>query len=353
MNQAKVSIIATFYNLEDYAKRCVDSISSQTFQDIEIICINDGSKDNTIGILQELAKSDNRIKIIDKKNEGVSVARNTGINAASGKYIMFVDGDDYLEPNACEILYKKAIETDVDIIYFKKRKVKNNGEIKKEYKDKYDLYKIKNKIYLLYDKMVEICDITFYQPYCWNKLYKRLFLKNNNIYFPKYLNHSEDCIFLGLCLKYNPKILLLDYCFYNHYILTKNSLTKVDKYSLFLAHLNAISYSKNLFIIKTKQDEFIKLKILDYLINIILSCWSVLYFSKHKKYYLDEVKNCLKIYKEFDNELIKHTLGYQKIKKYLLMDKYHLLGIYLSVLRPICKYCIGRPYRFIKNCFKS
>ena len=124
MDKTKISIIATFYNLEDYAKRCVDSLTSQTLQDIEIICINDGSKDNTIGILQELAQSDNRIKIIDKKNEGVSIARNTGINAASGEYIMFVDGDDYLEPNACEVLYQKAIETDVDIIVFQTNYIK-------------------------------------------------------------------------------------------------------------------------------------------------------------------------------------------------------------------------------------
>ena len=219
MTTIKISIITTFYNLEEYAKRCVDSLTSQTLQDIEIICVNDGSQDNTINILQELAQNDNRIKIIDKKNEGVSIARNTGINAASGEYIMFVDGDDYLEPNACEILYKKAIDTNVDIISFQRNFIIKD-KITKD-KSFYPNNNIKNKTYLFYDKI----DETFQsiQILCWDKLYRKSLICKNNIKFPENLNFGEDSIFLFYCLETNPQILIIEDYLYNYTVSRKNS----------------------------------------------------------------------------------------------------------------------------------
>ena len=113
---AKVSVIIPVYNTEKYLRRCLDSVCNQTLRDIEIICINDCSTDNSLSILEEYAGNDNRIKLIDfKENKGAAVARNTGIDMAEGKYIGFVDSDDFVDLDFYEKLYTKAVETGADI----------------------------------------------------------------------------------------------------------------------------------------------------------------------------------------------------------------------------------------------
>ena len=95
----KVSIIVPVYNIEKYLAKCLDSLINQTLEDIEIICVNDGSTDNSAEILNEYAQKDCRIKIINQDNAGLSAARNTGINAANGEYIGYVDSDDWIDLN--------------------------------------------------------------------------------------------------------------------------------------------------------------------------------------------------------------------------------------------------------------
>jgi len=115
---AEVSIIVPVYNVEKYLAWCLDSITSQTFSDIEIICVNDGSTDRSADILAHYAKFDNRIVIITKPNGGLSSARNAGLEIVTGKYIMFVDSDDRLVPAAVENLYNKAERTNSDMVLF-------------------------------------------------------------------------------------------------------------------------------------------------------------------------------------------------------------------------------------------
>lgn len=353
MKQIKISIIATFYNLEDYAKRCVDSLSSQTFQDIEIICINDGSQDNTINILQELAQNDNRIKIIDKKNEGVSIARNTGINAASGEYIMFVDGDDYLEPNACEILYKKATETNVDIVTFQFIYKWTNKAIKdKKFKNSPYYNEIKESPYFFFDKLEKTYK-SLNLGICWDKLYKREFITKNKISFPISLNLYEDAIFILKILIINPKIIVTDYFLYNYWKSTNISLTNINKYSYFLKTLDAINYANNIFDNKNyKKDNIVRLHFINNMLIHFLGQCSWLY-SYNKQEYISSILEILELYKDFDKKTVEKMNGYNLAKKYLLMDKYHLLGIYLSIIRPVGKYCLVLPYRLIKKLFKS
>ena len=102
----KISIIVPIYNVESYLKRCLDSLINQTYSNIEIILINDGSTDLSGDISSKYAKIDKRIKLINSSNKGVSCARNKGLELASGDYIMFVDPDDYIELNTCEMLIK-------------------------------------------------------------------------------------------------------------------------------------------------------------------------------------------------------------------------------------------------------
>lgn len=115
---AKVSIIVPVYNVEKYLSACLNSCINQTLYDIEIICVNDGSTDNSLNILKEFAEHDYRVKIVDKPNGGLSSARNAGIMNSCGEIIMFLDSDDYLAPNACERVWQETLEAPTDIVIF-------------------------------------------------------------------------------------------------------------------------------------------------------------------------------------------------------------------------------------------
>lgn len=114
-SKLKVSVIVPIYNVEKYLKKCIKSIIGQTYENIEIILVEDGSPDNSSEICDEFAKMDKRIKVIHKKNEGVSAARNSGLDVATGDYVCFVDGDDYVMPDYVEYMLKLAIDNKTDI----------------------------------------------------------------------------------------------------------------------------------------------------------------------------------------------------------------------------------------------
>lgn len=115
MNRPLISIIIPVYNAESYIRRCIESVLSQTYKEIQVILINDGSTDNTLSILEEYSRSDSRIQLINKDNSGVSRTRNIGIDISDGEYIGFVDADDYLEPEMYEKLYNAIKKTAADV----------------------------------------------------------------------------------------------------------------------------------------------------------------------------------------------------------------------------------------------
>ena len=117
----KISVVLPVYNVANYLRKCLDSLVNQTFEDFEVICVNDGSTDLSLGILEGYALSDSRFKIISQENKGLSGARNTGIQHVQGKYVLFVDSDDWLEENALEELYNHVKGFDSDITMFKFR----------------------------------------------------------------------------------------------------------------------------------------------------------------------------------------------------------------------------------------
>lgn len=112
----KTSIIIPVYNVEQYLSACLDSVISQTYENIEIVCVNDGSADDSLQVLEKYAQKDKRIKIINQKNQGVSVARNVGLDNATGDYIYFLDSDDYIDKNFIETSVDVAIKNDSDIV---------------------------------------------------------------------------------------------------------------------------------------------------------------------------------------------------------------------------------------------
>lgn len=129
MEEKKISIIIPVYNVEEYLRECLDSVLGQTFQSIEIICVNDASTDNSLEILRAYQAIYSNISILShEKNSGLSAARNTGLEKASGKYVMFVDSDDMILTNACEELYQMAEKYKTDIIYFNMKLLNEKGD---------------------------------------------------------------------------------------------------------------------------------------------------------------------------------------------------------------------------------
>lgn len=123
MARPKISIIVPVYNVEEFLPTCLDSILSQTFKDFEVICVNDGSPDNSAAILENYAAQDSRIKIITQDNAGLSAARNSGWEQAQGEYLYFLDSDDYIHPQMLEIMYKEITSDEYDFVCCQFRKV--------------------------------------------------------------------------------------------------------------------------------------------------------------------------------------------------------------------------------------
>lgn len=165
---AEVSVIVPVYQVEKYLRQCLDSIVNQTFKDIEVILIDDGSKDNSGKICDEYALKDNRVKVIYQDNMGLSDARNSGMNLMSGKYFMFVDSDDYVSEQMIEKLYTSAVETDADVVccnfeYFweNNEKVSFSTKQKREELNSSDIFNHRKN-----EKNYGIWTVA------WNKLYK-------------------------------------------------------------------------------------------------------------------------------------------------------------------------------------
>ena len=211
--QPKVSVIVPVYNVEQYLRQCLDSLINQTLKDIEIICVNDGSTDNSLEILQSYAKQDDRIKVINQENGGAGSARNKGMIEASGKCLYFIDGDDYLQLDALEKIYQKIADTNADICVFKNNIYRQSSRelmpcnwerfilniSNKEIFNKYDISKV----------FFQFCNIPV-----WSKMYRTSFIKDNKIEFQN-LRTCNDVYF-----NYVSLILASSITFLNKTLLT-------------------------------------------------------------------------------------------------------------------------------------
>ena len=205
--KAKVSVIIPVYNVEKYVLRCLDSIVNQTYSNVEIIVINDGSTDNSINVIKNKYGKNDKLKIFNKKNGGLSSARNIGLNQATGNYILFVDSDDWLEINCVSELIDEAKSGNADIIEFGYRTISDKGEL--------NSIKFNNSVISSKEKILEefffgnqIVDIV-----C-NKLYKKELFDNKRFLEGKI---HEDYIITPELLYNCKKISIVDKIFYNYY----------------------------------------------------------------------------------------------------------------------------------------
>ena len=214
MNQPLVSIILPVYNAQNHLARCVGSICAQTYRNIEIIILNDGSKDQSLPVCEEFRQKDPRILLVDKANSGVSDTRNLGLKLASGKYVEFVDSDDYLDPDFTERLVAAAEENEADFVIAPYKMVIPAGASKPEQV----LDKIQDELGVMsvarppevreygflpagvYDKdtfALRLMDkpASYFYSVLWNKLYRRDILTGNDIQFVSEMRWAEDLVF--------------------------------------------------------------------------------------------------------------------------------------------------------------
>lgn len=225
-----ISIIVPVYNVEKYLKKCLDSIIAQTYKNIEVIMVDDGSTDNCGKICDEYAEAHKNFKAVHKKNAGLGMARNTGIQHMSGEYVMFLDSDDYIDPDLVKVLYNALKTNKVDISKSGFRRVDNDGNISSERKYNSEVFKGKKAATMFLPRLIgsspEKKDS--FEMSVWASLYKTSHIKNNTILFPSERDLiSEDIIFnieytqyangacviseIGYNYRYNPLSLTKNY----------------------------------------------------------------------------------------------------------------------------------------------
>jgi len=209
--QPKVSIIIPIYNNEVYLEQCITSLLNQTLNDIEIICVNDGSTDNSLSIVETFMKQDSRVKLINQKNQGQSVARNKGRYLARGEYVAFIDSDDYAKPNMFEKLYNNAIKYKADITMCSVTTL-NAKTMRFSDNDTYHTMSIFPEKFddraFLPEETFEFLFRISVAP--WNKIYKRDFLQKNNIIFQEGLYFEDNLYFLEVYLSAKSISLIRD-----------------------------------------------------------------------------------------------------------------------------------------------
>ena len=267
MNQPLVSIILPVYNAQNHLARCVGSICAQTYRNIEIIILNDGSKDQSLPVCEEFRQKDPRILLVDKANSGVSDTRNLGLKLASGKYVEVVDSDDYLDPDFTERLVAAAEENEADFVIAPYKMVIPAGASKPEQV----LDKIQDELGVMsvarppevreygflpagvYDKdtfALRLMDkpASYFYSVLWNKLYRRDILTGNDIQFVSEMRWAEDLVFNLRYIQYAERFVAIDKPGY-YYVQNPQSIchTQINAATIVQNKLQVFRYYKDLY----------------------------------------------------------------------------------------------------------
>lgn len=314
----KVSVIIPVYNASDSIEKCILSLENQTYKNIEIIAINDGSIDNSFDILKRLEKKYKNLKIIDKKNEGVSITRNKGIKMATGDYIMFVDNDDYIDIDYIETYIKEVLIFDYDIVIGGYRRENSKKRIIKK-------------------QILTDCEFSKYIVLApWAKLYKKQFLLKNKIEFLSY-GIGEDVYFNLLAYSKDPKIKIINSIKYVWYF-NDESVSNTKQ--------RGLKKEINIFYLLDKIISFVDLK--DDNINYFLEryiVWYLLFSGRQATKYQfkmlysesrewlskNKIKQNVKVF-NLKGELLKTKV---LIMTFRIIEKLNLISLFASI------YCKG------------
>lgn len=292
-----LSIIVPCYNVEKYLAKCLESIINQTYKDLEIICVNDGSSDRSLDIIENFAKKDCRVKVVNQKNQGISVARNEGVRNATGKYISFVDSDDYIDEETYESALKTIEETNVDMVCWgAKVELADTSKINSKKINKAEKYHKIKKTGMFKD----LEEVAKNVPYTvWNKLYKKDIILENRIEFPKGKCFEDNEFFLKYLISCKSV-----YCMgksYYHYVQRNKSIMNSKDDMKLLDRLYVFDNVLKYYDSKDKVDTFNS--VLNDFFNAMF--WNVLNNSVDKKSILSVVEN---IINQIDNSKLNNYI---------------------------------------------
>lgn len=277
-----ISIIIPVYNTSKYLQRCLNSVLNQTYKDVEIIIINDGSTDNSLRICSEYAAKYDNIKLISKKNEGVSIARNTGIENATGDYIVFIDSDDYLENEYLQVLVNAVKGYDMACCAY----YEDNGESRKAIllSDSCEMDQLKAL-------QLEIGGDLF-GGYLWNKIFRRSIIEKYKLRFKKGMTLCEDQVF---CVEYTmhaQRIYYVAQALYHYIVYEDSALHSANRHEHkdLRAYKIIYGYSQGY----DKNTPFAKTARKKYAVSLMAYLWDYTVTDRIDKKRRDEIKKTLK-----------------------------------------------------------
>uniref|UniRef100_UPI0040277C7D glycosyltransferase n=1 Tax=Candidatus Scatocola faecipullorum TaxID=2840917 RepID=UPI0040277C7D len=344
----KISVIIPVYNVEQYLPKCLDSVLNQTLKDIEIICINDESPDNCAQILEEYQKRDSRIIILNQKNSGQGSARNRGLEIAKGRYIQFLDSDDFYEPTCCEEMYNLMEQhKDIDVACFDANIIYDAYEDKKEIDANYFRMHFTGKTKVKPSMAHQLVDVN-----CWNKIFRKSFLDKYKLYFPEKL-HYEDVGFFWFWITKVSYIYFYQKKLTNYLrrkgsflgeIYEKSSKTIFDAFKV-----NELIYDD--LVKNNKWHEYKSVFIQAYLLKIkwLINCFSKEQYQNRKKL----IDICSAFLSQFDvknfNLNDNELCCYESIinKNYYLYDAYKKYDI--EIVHPIYNNSVNIVFSADKN----
>ena len=228
-----ISVVIPVYNCEAYLKECLDSVLQQTEKNIEIICVNDGSTDGSMSILQEYSKNDERIRIIDKTNGGLSSARNAGIDMAKGEYIYYIDADDTIRDDALKICQETCTRECLDVLFFD-AETKYESDEDRNANPEYEGYYTRKKQYLsvmsgaeLFSEMIQADE---YRTSACIQFARRSFLRENNIRFVEGILYEDNIYSLSMLLR-AKRVMHIPERLYHRYVHKNSIMTSVKDVS--------------------------------------------------------------------------------------------------------------------------
>lgn len=294
----KVSVIVPVFKVEKFLDRCIQSIIKQTLKDIEIILIDDGSPDKCPLICDEYAKQDNRIHVIHQKNQGLGMARNTGLQYANGEFIAFVDSDDFIDEKMYEHLYHTAKENSLDVCFCGYQYYKDKAHINKRYEiNKFVIIENANDIKTFLFNMVgplpNYKQDTQFFPSVWRAIYSTEILKIHDIVFQR-KSRGEDLMFNISYLSNSKRIGLLPAYYYNYYV-NANSITHTYSWKDYTETIDSLYQTKDLLerLFPEKQYYIHLQRYIFLILRISISLFATQKYNSLKKKY-DIINQCLK-----------------------------------------------------------
>lgn len=298
----KVSIVLPIYNVESYLETCVQSVRNQTYQNIEIILVDDGAKDNSGKICDQLALEDSRILVVHKENGGLSSARNAGYKIATGKYLMYIDSDDVIKADVVEKCVETMQKDQSDIVIYGYEKIDENGNV-------LETCTWGNKL-LNHDMMVEYLYTAIIQMsfgYAWNKLYRKSVIDESQILADSKIIDREDLVYNLELLKNVDKVSYIDYVGYEYLqrstsLLHNSNLARLKGIDYFVMTMQSIQVGN-----EQIDKKLFNMNVLHYLADCIIKnvIWNQELKAKEKRKLMKKIlKECPlteQLYQDADN----------------------------------------------------